>query len=228
MLPSRRFWGRTRAVVKSSTLVDSWHRGMVLKSSSESFPGFSHLYKLASAGAARAFTADLDLRGADDFAVTRGEELAPPGCSARWAMGATNPSDVIWTRVAAPVLLSERLVAMLREQGFTGWDTYPVTLTDRRGARLPDYHGLSVQGRCGPIDPSRSTRISKEYPAGPFPVARGVYFDESSWDGSDVFVSTDGKGWIFVVEAVQRFFDRARIKNLQLVPLTEFEQMIVE
>ena len=140
-------------------------------------------------------------------------------------MGGSQAGDIVWTTLALPVLMSERAVGVLREGHFSGWDVVPVELRDKAGGPLPTYYYLCVQGRCGPIENSRSEKIDRIYPGGVFPVWKGLYFDAATWDGSDLFMPAGNVGWIFVVEAVKRAFEKAKMKNVLFTPLDEVERM---
>lgn len=140
-------------------------------------------------------------------------------------MGAASPGDIIWTTSAVPILLSERIVGLLREGHFTGWDVVPVELRNRVGGILPTYYFLRVPGRCGPIDNERAVKFDKSMPGGVFPRWRGLYFDPATWDGSDLFMPTGNVGWIFVVEAVKKAFEKAKVKNVVFTALDQVERM---
>src|SRR5829696_3183873 len=147
-------------------------------SSSKTFPGFSRLFSFQGKGAGRDFIVDIEYpRDADPLLVTRGEEKVSKAV-AKWAMGGSKPGHVVWTRFVGPVLLSEELVNALRAAGCSSWLTYPVEVVGRRGEQLPTYHGLIVRGRCGPVGTEGNLRVMKEYPAGFFPILRGLSFKE--------------------------------------------------
>jgi len=117
-------------------------------------------------------------------------------------------------------------VDLLEQHGLTGWRTYAVHVTDKAGESHPDYAGLSMVGRCGPVDLSRSVVVLSQYPGGWFPHFLGHYFAEDSWDGSDVFMEREDStgrvtARIFVTEKVREALDRAEVKNLRLQRLTE-------
>jgi hypothetical protein len=141
--------------------------------------------------------------------------------------GKARPTDVVWTGYACPVIVSDRVVSILTEARFTGWDTYRVVLSDKSGESLSGYRGLVVHGRCGPIDNSRSVKFNKVMPGGVIPWWRGLYFDPATWDGSGLFMPTGNVGWIFVVEAVKRAIEKAKVKNVLFTPLDEVERMKV-
>ena len=187
-------------------LGESLQHNMVSMSSS-SFPGFAHLYCLEDSGSRRSFIAELDLGGVNALAATRGiVEVAR--ARARWAMGASAPGPVLWTTSLFPVLLSKGLAEELRRRGVAGWTTYPVDVTGRNGEELGEYCGLVVIGRCGPVDMERSETVSRSFPGGMFPMRRGLFFEESSWDGSDIFMSSK-EAFIFVTGRAKQAFEES-------------------
>ncbi len=92
-------------------------------------------------------------------------------------------TDFLWSSDFFIICISSRVVALLTEQGFTGWATYPVEVYGRKRERLPDYHGFSVVAECRQ-DLSRSPIIDDPEVPGR-KVYKGLYFDEHQWDGSD-------------------------------------------
>lgn len=80
-------------------------------------------------------------------------------------------------------------------------------------------------GRCGPIENSRSGKVDKIYPGVAFPVWHGLYFDPATWGTAPTFLCLRATGWIIVVEAVKRAFEKAKLKNVIFTPLDEVERM---
>lgn len=191
------------------------------------FPGFSSAYYLTSTGSNRPFHADVEMTREQAFGLTRAEMTLPEPVPARWFMGSKKPGDIIWTTFSVSLMVSDRVVDLLRDVGFTGWRTYAVDLVGHDGAPIPGYHGLAIHGRCGPIDDSKSVQVPKQFPGGMFPVWTGMYFDPDTWDGSDLFMSEDGKGSKFVVEDVKRAFQKAKIRNVQFERLDEVERSML-
>jgi hypothetical protein len=103
---------------------------------------------------------------------------------------------------------------------------YPVGLEADDGTEVAGYSGLVVSGRYGAIDNTRSVQVEKVVvgnPKGHAPVWKGLYFDEKSWDGSDIF-RPSGTGYIFVTEKVRAALDRAKVTNLTCTALADFER----
>jgi hypothetical protein len=143
-------------------------------------------------------------------------------------MGGATPSDAVWTTSAGLPVIGPRLIRLLERGGFTGWDTYPVDLVDKAGDWVPGYGGLSVAGRCDPIDLSRSEVVLREFPGGWFPAFRGCFFPPQSWDGSDLFLERDdeqgaGSLALYATARLVRALRRDRIKNLRIEHTAEVE-----
>lgn len=190
-------------------------------SSSKVFPGFSNTYVLET-GSWNVFLGEISDEDDDDAVeVRRAEKLPPKPVKVRYAMGRSKPSDFIHTTNVHPILISDRVLGILKGEGFTGWQTYPVRVFGKDGARIPGYHGLAVHGRCGPLDDSRSVKRDTVYPGGVFPEWYGLFFDPATWDGSDLFMTASDQTWIFLVEAVKRAFEKAKVTNVKFTALDE-------
>jgi hypothetical protein len=166
----------------------------------------------------------MELFSRDPFKITRAEECLDR-VVIRWAMGAAIPTDVIRTTFAAPIVVHQRVIDILLAAKFSGWSTYPVEVCTKDGEILTDYKGLSITGRCGPIQNERSTKIDRILPGGIFPVWLGLYFDPATWDGSDVFMPAGKTGWIFVSAEVKGAFERAKVKNIVFTPSERIERL---
>ncbi|MGN6628014.1 MAG: hypothetical protein ACTHLN_15455 [Tepidisphaeraceae bacterium] len=97
-----------------------------------------------------------------------------PIISIHWAMGAPVPDELVWTTSGARLILHNRLIEVLRSQGFTGWKTYPLTMHSRPGTVDDNFSGLAYSGRCGYLDLSRCEAVLRKYPAGWHPHLRKI------------------------------------------------------
>jgi uncharacterized protein YjbI with pentapeptide repeats len=142
----------------------------------------------------------------------------------------SRPYDLICTGHGNCLLLvSKRVIRVLRESGFTGWETYPVAVPGRWGLRLRGIAGLAITGRCGPIDETKSERRSRppHVPGGEaVEVLVGCYFDAATWDGSDLFLP-EGWGAAVVTERVKTALERAGVRNAHFERLSEYERPIL-
>jgi len=122
-------------------------------------------------------------------------------------------------------LISEKLKNLLVENNITGWKTYPIKIYDKKGNSLKDYFGLSITGKCGSIinEKSENRTMPPMVSGGPTYEARiGLFFDESKWDGSDIF-SPMGTYYIFVSEEVKTLIKQNNITNVHFEPISELE-----
>jgi hypothetical protein len=178
------------------------------------FPGFDSVFYAGHPG--HGFICRSDLSVEDAFRLIRGE-LKPMGdIWLRWAMGRKEPTDFLWTTLAVLFVVSDRVVQILQSKRFSGWTTYPVVVVGPTGTTIPGYSGLSVVGRCGPLQPERSIRYQKPGPVGnTIEVFKGQFFDENLWDGSDIFMPTDGTGLVFVLDRVKRALESSKLKGVR-------------
>jgi hypothetical protein len=198
---------------------------MGLRSTSKVFPGFDRIFLWGTPGNSQAFRANLDVDTREEaFGLTRAEVHPPRSISAEWAMGRAKPVEVIRTTFAVPIIVADAVVQLLKAQEFTGWALYDVSVRGKEGQLIPGYSGLSVTGRCGNIEWDRGIEVPRIFPAGIFPVWKGLFFDPASWDGSDFFMPAESGGYVFVVEEVKKAFERAKIRNVDFTPLDQFER----
>ncbi len=143
-------------------------------------------------------------------------------------MGRSTPSEVVSTTHAALWVVADRVIEVLRSQGFSGWKSSPIEVFGKNSQAFAGYQALSVHGRCGRIDNSRSVKFDKQYPARVAPAWRGLYFDEQTWDGSHLFIALGRGAQILVVDDVKRALENAKVKRLLFTPLDEYERSDVE
>jgi hypothetical protein len=100
-----------------------------------------------------------------------------------------------------------------------------VRLFGADGAEINGYHGLGVSGRCGRLQPDRSAEVMTVGPIGqPMVAYEGLLFDETEWDGSDVFLSVTDSGYIFIVDAVRRALESAKVKGVVFERVDRYER----
>jgi hypothetical protein len=189
---------------------------------------FDDFYLLGDPVARGAYRASFIGSGDCGAGFSRAEDRPAETVRVPWAMGRATPSDVVWTTSALPMIVSARVIRILEEQGFTGWSTYPVAVSDKSGDVIEGYAGLAITGRCDPVDIARSSVVVREYPAGWFPKFRGRFLDLESWDGSDLFMERpDDRGdstlFMYATALVARALRRAKVRPLVVTRLTDFE-----
>lgn len=158
--------------------------------------------------------------------LSRGEAKCNHPVQVRWAMGGTEPGDLIWTTAAHPLIAHARVIDLFERNRFTGWAAYPAEVFSKVGTLLHDYVGLTITGRCDRVDLTRSKVVLHLMPGGWVPRFLGHYFTPDSWDGSDLFMERpDVMGQIsmirFISEPVKHALASAKVKNLVVTPLNE-------
>ena len=125
-------------------------------------------------------------------------------------------------------LISSRLQDTLSKEGITGWVTCPVELQDRMGEIIPNYAVLGTTGRCGPLLNSRSRRVTRTNYAGTglMDVWLGYYFDEESWDGSDMF-RPEGTRMTIVTKRTKGVIESIKATNIEFKPILEIERLVL-
>jgi len=132
------------------------------------------------------------------IAAARGETSAldpRPTCS--WASKGEGPEpDLVRTDLIPVWALSETAVDAL--SNLTGWK--PVVLAENPvgGTKSSKrYSVLSITGRAGPVDPTRSEIRNGDDQDSEMV---GLYFRDDYWDGSDIFVLKESAFLIFVTD----------------------------
>lgn len=192
-----------------------------MSGNSRKFPGFSNLYcmeqdtcktKTMYAGFASETPHE---------ELLRGEWQPTEPLQANWSMGRPEPGDIAVGMTVSWFYLGQRVQDLFNDHALTGWSTYPIVLHNKVGDVCSGYAGLSVTGRCGTLQKERSKKIpchAKKLGKGDW---RGMYFDESTWDGSDLFTTDDLTAYLFATEKVKNVFNEYKIKGFTFEPLSE-------
>ena len=132
--------------------------------------------------------------------------------------------DLIYTGYSGLFLLSNKFFEILIENNISGWKKYPCTLIHRDGKKINEYSILSILGRCGSIDLTKSEKFLKQpfNPSGrPFEAKRGLYFDLNTWDKNDIF-SPENSTFIFITENVMNLLKSNMFTNIEFQKITEY------
>ncbi len=126
-------------------------------------------------------------------------------------------TDILETGWPSLHLISDRMKQILEENNLTGWQTYPVKVYDKKGNEVLGYNGLSIIGRCAPIDYEKSEIIEKRRVlTGPLrEYYKGKHIDVALWDKSDFFMPTNSV-CIFITEKTATILKKNKITNLEL------------
>lgn len=94
-----------------------------------------------------------------------------------------------------------------------------------KGYEDREYYLFTVTGQCSAIDYEKSETFIKApfTPTGrPIEAKRGLYFNLSSWDGSDVF-TPEKSTFTFVTKKVERLLSKNKATNVIIENITKFE-----
>lgn len=122
-----------------------------------------------------------------------------------------------------PFVVSSKVLGVWR--AFEKFETYRVVVENKK---IPfDYHGVVFLGRGGPYDPIKSKAVyfkgedNKSNGKGVIIRQKGIYFDDSQWDGSDLFTIDDFPCMPIVTERVVNAMKKAKVTNCKYTPLEE-------
>lgn len=131
------------------------------------------------------------------------------------------PGDFLW--VGLPILIVSSKVLEIWKR-FATLDTYKVVLKGR-GLSIK-YSGAVFLGRGGPFEPEKSKAVySKslnEQGKQALMKHRGMYFDDSQWDGSNLFTIDDFPCLPIVTERVVKAMKDAKVTNCKYTPVEEY------
>lgn len=132
--------------------------------------------------------------------------------------------DVIRTGHGALYLISNKMKNVLEENKLTGWKTFSIKILEKQGSEIKGYQGLSIIGRCGPIDYSKCTIIEKRtVPEGPLIKSyKGLYVGLDKWDGSDFFLP-EGTFQTIITKRAANVMKKNKLTNVRLQNLSEIE-----
>lgn len=183
---------------------------------------WSRFFSLSTTSAKRWFLGqeleeDLDVI---DKAIGRGMRGFTGVVHVRIVSG-TTPGDFL--EVGFPLLIVSSKVLEIW-QNYERFETYPVVIA---GNMSPvEYTGVAFLGRGGPFDPVRSKAVyCKSSNLGRKPAIMnmdGLYFDDSQWDGSDLFTVDDFPCIPLVTERVVKVMKKAKVTNCRYIPLEKF------
>jgi hypothetical protein len=141
--------------------------------------------------------------------------------SANFYMGRTKPSDFVRTTYANPLLISDKVRTLLIENRVTGWKSWPCHIVGKHGENY-EYHFLGVSGQCGPIKHNVDSIVSRKSGLIDVEYVRGMYFDLSEWDGSDICMPKR-TGHRIVTKRVRDIFVKNKIKHCEMTDIREVE-----
>lgn len=133
-------------------------------------------------------------------------------------------NDVINAGSVGLYLLSQRFIELLKNNNISGWKSFDVVIKSKNGEEITNYFGLSIIGKGGKIDYSRSSVIEKRIVPNGLMVKyyKGMFFRQEEWSSSDFFIPEDTLH-IIISKKVQRLIEENKITNAVIQNITEYE-----
>jgi len=138
-------------------------------------------------------------------------------------LNAKKVGDIVWTWYSE-CLIQDRVLALFRQEGFTGFEVKPVTVKTKKGINIPPatLWEVVVTGWGGMASPESGIKLIKhcsgcghlEYSGFDDP---SKIIDPSLWDGSDFFMVWPLPKFIFVTERVMNFIKKEKLTGCRLV-----------
>lgn len=144
-------------------------------------------------------------------------------------MSGNKKYDIVVGNHPAMLFISNKVVDLLLQENISGWQSKRAIIKIDEKEEILDYNLFVINGRCGKIDSNRSKLVQKP------PIVKGgtirnvkigLFFDETTWDGSDIF-NPKNTGLIFIKEKVKHLFEKNKITNTQFECITLMENMII-
>ncbi len=170
-----------------------------------------------------AFNAYINLEGMKTLSLFRGEIQATKPVNLSKING--NKLFDLISAGNGMYLLRNKVFETFEVNKITGWGYIPSIIHVGKGENILDYGLLTVKGRCGPMDFSKSEIFIKQpfTPTGTaLKVKRGLYFDQNTWDGSDIF-TPENTLFTFITEQVKLILIEKKFTNLSIECLEDFE-----
>ncbi len=140
-----------------------------------------------------------------------------------------NQCDILDTGWVSLLLISEKMKKLLESYNLTGWNTYPIELSDKDDNPLTGYYGLSITGRSGAIDYKKCEIIERQMrpnaPIGKY--RKGLAIELETWDGSDFFLPLDSF-YILVTEKAAKAIKKESLTNLRLIKSSDVETLVLK
>jgi hypothetical protein len=188
---------------------------------------YSKLYNYSSGPSTKYFCASLETDFDTTLGILRGNTKANENLIARQSSGTLLPSSVIYTGPCSPIIVHESLIQEFDAHGVTGWVAFEIELINKKNEHFNRYFGITITGRCNPIDYSRSEVVYRRFPGGDFPYFKGRYFYNDVWDGNDFFMEHPDEfgftGFQYCTNKVKEILDKYKVKSILLKSLDQSE-----
>lgn len=142
--------------------------------------------------------------------------------------------DFLWGSFF-PIMISGRARQLYEAEGLTGITSFePPAEVVRVGKRpsgdippeLPDYYLVRIIWNGANLDDVASEAVRYErdcsYHKGGVRQLRGVYFEEASWQGDDIFIARGLAGVVVISERMKDLIVENDLTNVTIIPAEEY------
>ncbi len=214
----------TDASLSSPVWPDPWAINSAFRSITDMRANLHELFLLDEAFEERAVRAAFCSKDIDFLRLSAGQ--CPDSIQMTRHSG-SKAFDLVGTTRHGIYLFSPRLQDALRSTKVTGWQPCPVTFfSGRPNEELRQYAAIGITARCGGLDNTRSIRTMTSTTKTGKSVPRwvGIYFDEETWDGSDMFRPV-GTMLTIVTSRVKNLLEGVGVTNVRLRKVLEVERL---
>lgn len=127
--------------------------------------------------------------------------------------------DVLWTTFPEILCISKKLADIFTNLDFTGWQCQSVIIKDPENVLPDEYYRFLITGPSYDLDSTRMILEDRPAPTPlgkPYQVYRGLFFDESKYDGSDFFFISN---FIIITKRVKQALQKYHIRNIEITSL---------
>lgn len=125
--------------------------------------------------------------------------------------------------------VTEKVIEMFEEHKISGYKIHPIYIDKvvqrKKDPPLPNICEIEVTGKAGEPDADKSNyhlTMSCDFCGRKeFTDWEGLYLNEKTWDGADIFQFDSLPGRFFVTERLEQILAGAKLKNFVLTPSEE-------
>jgi hypothetical protein len=131
--------------------------------------------------------------------------------------------DILWSTSIGLTCISQKLQNILKQNKITGWEIFPVLISDPKNKLKDKFDGFRVTGPYIGFDYRRASLEDRPAPSPTgqsYQVYKGYYFDLSKYDGSDFFLVG---GTIIMTKRVKDLLVYNKVRNICITPILEVE-----
>lgn len=142
--------------------------------------------------------------------------------------------DFLWG-AGFQLMVSKRFQEIYEEEHLRGVEKfYPMAEIVRMGRQkrgnlaleLPAYHLVEIEWNGANLDDERSQTVRRQpdcsFCRGSVKAHRGVFLEEGTWTGADIFIARGLNGVILASERLKQVIEQNSLTNVQLIPAQKY------